>query len=76
MAASSAALSASGSARATIGLRRHRLAGDAAEHRRIGDAVAAEPVGAVHAAGVLAGDEQAAAARVVQSASKTTPPIM
>ena len=39
--------------------RRHRLAGDAAEHGRVGDAVAAEPVGAVHAAGVLAGDEQA-----------------
>ena len=42
---------------------RHRLPGDAAEHGRVGDAVAAEPVGAVHAAGVLAGHEQAAAAR-------------
>ncbi len=39
--------------------RRHRLPGDAAEHGRVGDAVAAEAVGAVHAAGILAGHEQA-----------------
>ena len=38
---------------------RHRVAGDAAEHGRIGDAVAAQSVGAMHAARVLAGDEQA-----------------
>ena len=35
--------------------RAHDVAGDAAEHRGVGDAVAAQPVGAVHAAGVLAG---------------------
>ena len=38
---------------------RHDVAGDAAEHGGVGDAIAAEPVGAVHAAGILAGDEQA-----------------
>ncbi len=38
--------------------RRHRVPGDAAENRGIGDAVAAQPVGAVHAARVLAGHEQ------------------
>ena len=38
--------------------RGHAVAGDAAEHGRVGDAVAAEAVGAVHAAGVLAGGEQ------------------
>ena len=38
---------------------RHHVAGNAAEHRRIGDAIAAEPIGAVHAAGILAGNEQA-----------------
>src|SRR6185503_3251977 len=37
----------------------HRIAGDTAENRRVGDAVAAQPVRAVHAAGVLARDEQA-----------------
>ncbi len=36
----------------------HRLAGDAAEDRRVRDAVAAETVRAVHAAGVLAGGEE------------------
>ena len=37
---------------------RHRFAGDAAEHRRIRDTVAAETVRAVHAARILARDEQ------------------
>ncbi len=36
---------------------RHRLPGDAAEHGGVGDAVAAEPVGAVRAAGILARHE-------------------
>src|SRR5262249_46472121 len=36
----------------------HHVAGDAAEHRRFGDAVAAEAVGAVNTAGVLAGREE------------------
>ena len=36
---------------------RHRVARNAAEHRRIGDAVAAQSIGAVHAACILAGDE-------------------
>src|SRR3974390_1793088 len=35
---------------------RHRLARDAAEHGRVGDAVATEAVGAVHAAGILSPD--------------------
>ena len=43
--------------------RRHAVAGQPAEHRRVGDAVAAEPVGAVHAAGVLARPRRAAASR-------------
>ncbi len=38
---------------------RHRLAGDAAEHGGVRDAVAAEAVRAVHAAGVLARREEA-----------------
>ena len=36
----------------------HRIPSNAAEHGRIGDAVAAQAVGAVHAARVLAGHEQ------------------
>jgi len=36
--------------------------------------IAAEPVGAVHAAGVLAGDEQAESL-VVVSTSQITPPM-
>src|SRR5581483_6327390 len=40
---------------------RHHVTGNAAEYGRIGDAVAAEPVGAVHAAGIFTGDEQAMA---------------
>ncbi len=40
--------------------RRHAVAGDRAEYRGVGDAVAAEPIRAVHAAGILAGDEKAA----------------
>ncbi len=40
---------------------RHHVARNAAEHRRIGDAVAAEAVRAMHAARVLAGDEKAKA---------------
>ena len=38
---------------------RHRITRDAAKHGGIGDAIAAEPVGAVHAARILAGHEQA-----------------
>src|SRR5262249_21155714 len=40
-------------------LRRHGVASDATEHRGVGDAVAAEAVGAVHATGVLAGRVEA-----------------
>ena len=42
---------------------RHRVARDAAEHRRIGDAVAAQPIRAVDAARILAGNEQSVAFR-------------
>src|SRR4029078_1349426 len=45
--------------RALLGApRRDLVAGDPAEARQIGDAVAAEPVRAVHAARILAGDEE------------------
>ncbi len=43
--------------------RRDRVAGNAAEYRRIGDTVAAQPVGAVHAARILAGHEESAPLR-------------
>ena len=37
---------------------RHRIACNAAEHGRVGDPIAAQPVGAMHAACVLARDEE------------------
>jgi hypothetical protein len=54
----------------------HHVAGDAAEHGGIGDAVAAQAVGAVHAAGVLAGREQRGQRGAWRRARTTTPPIM
>ena len=39
--------------------RRDAVAGNAAEHGRVGDPVAAQAVGAVHAAGIFAGRIQA-----------------
>ena len=59
-----------------LDVRRRARAGPAAEDQQVGQRVAAEPVGAVHAAGDLAGREQARARAVAAvSASTSTPPI-
>ena len=54
---------------------RHHVAGRPAEHGRVGDAVAVEPIGTMHAAWVVVGNEQPGSSIEV-STLHTSPPEM